>query len=78
VDPDRPVQVGRRPSNPAFLLLIGIMWVAAGIVALTSLSAVWKFVPGILFIGVGLFFIRGAGATVLRRGRRPPRPDEGQ
>jgi hypothetical protein len=70
LDPDTPVQVGRRPSSPAFLVVVGLMWVAAGIIAIASLSAGWKFVPGILFIGIGLFFLRGAGATVARREQR--------
>ena len=70
VDPDTPVQVGRRPSSPGFLLLVSLMWNACGIIAIVSLSAAWRFVPGIAFIGIGLFFLRGASATVVRRDRR--------
>jgi hypothetical protein len=69
VDPDTPVQVGRRPSSPGFLLLVSLMWVGCGIIAIVSLSAAWRFVPGIAFIGIGLFFLRGASATVVRRDR---------
>jgi hypothetical protein len=69
LDPDTPVQVGRRPSSPGFLLIVSLMWIACGIIAIVSLSAAWRFVPGIAFIGIGLFFLRGASATVVRRDR---------
>jgi hypothetical protein len=63
-------QVGKRPSNPGFLVLVGIVWIAAGIYELLKLKASWKLVPGIFFIGVGLLFLRGAAQTVLRREQR--------
>jgi hypothetical protein len=69
-DPAQPFQVGRRPSNPLFLMLVGLLWVVAGIVALFALHAGWKFVPAIVFVGIGLFFVRSSSATVLRRDRR--------
>ena len=59
--------VGRRPSSPGFLLLVGAVWIACGLVALFALSATWKLIPAVCFIGIGLFFIRGAAATVVRR-----------
>jgi hypothetical protein len=62
--------VGKRPSNPMFLSLVGVMWVAAGVVALFGLHAGWRFVPAIVFAGIGLYFVRSASATVLRRERR--------
>jgi len=76
--PDRepsqgPPQVGRRPSSPGFLLTVAIAWIASGIVALVRLKASWKIIPGIVFIGVGILFLRGAAATVLRREQQPPR-----
>jgi len=49
------------------LLLIALAWIGCGIVALAYLSASWKLVPGVVFIGVGLLFLRGAAATVSRR-----------
>jgi hypothetical protein len=69
-DFDTPSEIGRRPSSPAFLLVVALMWIAVGIIAIASLSAWWKFVPGILFVGIGLLFLRGASATVVRRDRR--------
>src|SRR5439155_930392 len=64
------LQPGRRPTSPGFLLVLAVMWIAAGVVALTALSASWKLVPGIVFIGIGLLFLRGAAATVARRADR--------
>jgi hypothetical protein len=65
-----PLQIGRRPSNPGFLLLVGVVWIGCGVYALAKLKASWKLIPGIVFIGIGLLFVRGASATVLRRERR--------
>jgi hypothetical protein len=62
-----PPVAGRRPSNPGFLLLVGLMWIACGIIALVGLSASWKLIPGIVFIGIGALFLRGAATTSARR-----------
>jgi hypothetical protein len=56
-----------------FLFTIAIGWIACGVVALVALDASWKFVPGIVFIGIGLFFLRGAAATVARHSERDGR-----
>jgi hypothetical protein len=64
--PEQP-QVGRRPSSPGFLLLVGLLWIGCGVVALVRLSASWKLIPGIVFIGVGVYFLRGAATSVVRR-----------
>ena len=63
-------QIGKRPSSPFRLLATGIVWIVCGIVALTSLSASWKFIPAIFFIGVGLLWLRGAALTLSRHERR--------
>jgi hypothetical protein len=60
-------QVGRRPSPPALLFVVAAMWITTGIVAIVALSASWKLVPGIVFIGIGLMYLRGALTTVARR-----------
>jgi len=66
-------QVGRRPSRPGFLVVIGIMWIVVGIVEFVALSASWRFVPGIVFVGIGILFLRGAATTAVRReDRRSP------
>lgn len=47
---------------------MGLVWIGCGVIALVRLNAGWKIVPGIFFIGVGLYFLRGAAATIVRRG----------
>jgi hypothetical protein len=66
---DGSAQVGRRPSSVGFLFAVAAMWIVVGIVALISLHASWRLVPGIVFIGVGLLYLRAAAATALRRNR---------
>jgi len=63
-------QPGRRPPSPGLLLVVALMWIAAGVWALIALTAGWKLVPGIVFIGLGLLYLRGAAATVARRADR--------
>lgn len=72
IEPDKPVQIGRRPSSTGFLLLVSAMWVAVGIIVLFTLHTGWKLVPSIVFIGIGLMFFRGFGSTVMRRQQRQP------
>jgi hypothetical protein len=62
-----PGQVGRRPSPPALLFAIAASWIGVGIIALVELSASWKLIPAIVFIGIGLMYLRGALTTVVRR-----------
>jgi hypothetical protein len=50
--------------------VVALVWITCGVVALVVLHASWKLVPGIVFIGVGLLFLRGAAATVVRRDQR--------
>jgi len=52
------------------LAIMGVLWVGAGVVAVTSLHASWHLVPGIVFMGIGVLFLRGAAATVVRRETR--------
>jgi hypothetical protein len=60
-------QVGRRPTRPGLLLGIGVLWVAAGIVTLIRLHAAWKLIPGLVFIGIGILYLRAAGTAYLRQ-----------
>ena len=70
LDIDKPVTIGRRPSSPGFLAIVAVMWLAVGVVVILTMQSTWKLVPAIVAIGIGLMFLRGAGATVLRRERR--------
>jgi hypothetical protein len=54
-------------------MLVGVLWVVVGIVALFGLHAGWRFVPAVVFVGIGLYFVRSSSATVLRRERRRDR-----
>jgi hypothetical protein len=44
--------------------------VGCGLVALFKLTASWRLVPAIVFIGIGLYYVRAASVTVLRRENR--------
>ncbi len=70
-------QIGRRPSKPGFLFAIAAVWIVCGVVALVSLKANWKFIPGLVFIGIGLFYLRGAFGTVARHEERLDERDDG-
>ena len=52
------------------LFAVGVVWIICGIVALTSLHATWKFIPAIVFVGIGLLWMRGASLTLSRHERR--------
>jgi hypothetical protein len=64
---ERAQQVGRRPSSPSLLFAIAAMWIVVGVVALVALSVSWKLIPGVVFIGIGLLYLRGALTTMVRR-----------
>ncbi len=59
-------QVGKRPSSPVFLFVVALVWIACGIAAFFLFSASWRIVVGVVFIGIGLFWLRGAMATIAR------------
>ena len=65
----------RRPANPVLLMLVGLIWAVCGIYVLFSVTATWKVIPAILFLGIGMFFIRIAAVTYTRLGEHgPPKP----
>jgi hypothetical protein len=59
-------EVGRRPSSPTFLFAVAVAWIACGIAAFFLFSAAWRIVVGVVFIGMGLYWLRGAMATIAR------------
>ena len=63
-------QVGKRPSSPVFLVGVAVAWIACGIAAFFLFSASWRIVVGVVFIGVGLYWLRGAMATIARHEER--------
>lgn len=64
-----PDRAGRRPSSPSFLALVGIVWIVCGFVALVALHTGWRLIPAIVFVGMGLLYLRGALVTLARRDR---------
>jgi hypothetical protein len=67
-DASRPVgQVGRRPSSPAKLLVFSIVYVAAGILSFFTLKGSLAVIIGVVFIGMGLLWLRGAATAKLRQ-----------
>jgi hypothetical protein len=63
-------QVGKRPSSPRLLFAVALAWIACGIAAFFLFSASWRIVVGVVFIGIGLYWLRGALATVTRHEER--------
>jgi len=63
-------QVGKRPSSPKFLLAVAVAWIVCGIAAFFLFSASWRIVVGVVFIGIGLYWLRGALATITRHEER--------
>lgn len=63
-----PPVVGKRPSNPALLALVGLMWLAAAVAGYVGLHKSWKLIVIVVFAGIGLLYLRGAAGAYLRRG----------
>ncbi|MFC0080754.1 hypothetical protein ACFFRE_01100 [Aciditerrimonas ferrireducens] len=67
-------RVGRQRSDPRFLALVALAWLAVGVVSFVALHASWRLVPGVFALGVGLLYLRGAAGAYLRRPERPGEP----
>jgi len=50
-------------------LLIGVAWVGCGIVAFVTFTVSWKLIPAVVFVGIGLLWIRGAVNAAVRQDR---------
>src|SRR4051812_30456037 len=72
-EPESTPQVGRRPSPPGLLFLLAAMWIVSGVIAGISLDVSWKLVPAIVFIGIGLLYLRSAVTTLVRRNEHAAR-----
>lgn len=68
--PPLPGPVGRRPPQPLVPLATGLMWIIVGVVILIWLTASWKYVAGIVAIGIGVLFARGGLAALIRQSNR--------
>ena len=70
-DANKPLgQVGRRPSSPAKLLVFTVMYIGCGIASFFVLKSPLSVILGVVFIGVGLLWFRGAATTLLRHESR--------
>jgi hypothetical protein len=77
-DPNRPLgQVGRRPSSPTKLGVFAIVYVAAGVASFFILKGALGIIIGIVFIGIGILWARGAATAVLRQQARREEQDGG-
>jgi hypothetical protein len=63
-------QVGKRPSSPVFLFAVAVAWIVCGIAAFFLIKPTWRIVVGAVFIGIGLYWLRGAMATIARHEER--------
>jgi hypothetical protein len=66
-DPDKPLgQVGKRPSSPLKLFAFFLVYFVCGIIAFFVLKGGLRVILGILFIGISLFWLRGAATATVR------------
>jgi len=69
-DPNRPLgQVGRRPSSPTKLAVFAVVYIGVGIASFFTLKGTLGVVIGIVLIGIGLLWARGASTAFLRQQR---------
>lgn len=67
-DPNRPLgQVGKRPSSPIKLFVFFVVYFACGIIAFVGLHGGLHIFLGIVFVGISLFWLRGAATAVARQ-----------
>ncbi|MHB8465149.1 MAG: hypothetical protein ACYDH6_01510 [Acidimicrobiales bacterium] len=67
-DPSGPLgQVGRRPSSPTMLAVYAGVYIVCGVASFVFLSGSLGVVVGVVMIGVGLLWARGASTAYLRQ-----------
>ena len=77
-DPNRPLgQVGRRPSSPTKLTVFAVVYIVAGVGSFFVLKGTLGVIIGIVFIGIGLLWARGAATAMLRQQARREQRDDG-
>jgi hypothetical protein len=74
-DPNRPLgQVGRRPSSPTKLAVFAVVYIVCGVASFFVIGKTLGAVLGIVLIGIGLLWARGAATAMLRHERRRQEP----
>ena len=75
-DGDKPLgQVGRRPSSPAKLLMFAIVYVVCGVLSFVVIGKTLGDILGVVMIGIGLLWLRGAATAQQRQQARRGDPD---
>jgi Flp pilus assembly protein TadB len=70
-DASRPLgQVGRRPSSPTKLAVFAVVYLVVGVAAFFVLKGALAVIIGIVLVGIGLLWARGASTAFLRQQRR--------
>jgi hypothetical protein len=70
-DRNRPLgQVGRRPSSPTKLAVFAVVYIACGVASFFVIGKTLGLVLGIVLIGIGLLWARGAATAMLRHEHR--------
>jgi hypothetical protein len=62
-------RVGQRQSSPILLLGIAMCWVIVALICDLALHMSWRLIPTIFALGVGLLYLRSAGAGYLHSDR---------
>jgi Flp pilus assembly protein TadB len=63
-------QVGRRPSSPAKLLVFAAVYLVCGVLSFVIIGHTLGIILGIVLIGIGLLWFRGAATAQLRQQNR--------
>jgi hypothetical protein len=70
-------QVGRRPSSPGKLLFFAVVYLVCGTLSFFVIKGTLGIILGIVLIGVGLLWFRGAATAQLRLQKRQEEAGEG-
>ena len=57
----------RKPSPVWFLALVGVLWVAAGLMVAVRVEGSWRIAPAMILAFVGLAYLRAAVRELIRR-----------
>jgi len=62
-------RVGQRQSSPILLLGLAVLWMIVALICDLALHMSWRLIPTIFALGVGLLYLRSAGAAYLEGNR---------
>ena len=70
-------QVGRLPSSPQKLLLFSVVYLVCGVMSFFAIKGTLGVILGIVLIGIGLLWFRGAATAQLRLQKRREADEQG-